>query len=174
VGQERLLGHAEALMPALRALLMPFGGPHAPVDAMVVETGPGSFTGLRVGLAAARALALAWGGLPVSGVRSTLLVAAAVRTAGEGRRLRVALLAPRGQHWIETFGANGLASEGPPESVADGVADADGLLLAGSAVPSARQAGGAGAPDIAAAAALPRHLFGAADPLYVSAHATLA
>ncbi len=57
VADHRLLGrgHAEALMPAIAAL--PDGGR---AERLLVALGPGSFTGIRVGLAAARALAFAW------------------------------------------------------------------------------------------------------------------
>ncbi|HZV57482.1 MAG TPA: tRNA (adenosine(37)-N6)-threonylcarbamoyltransferase complex dimerization subunit type 1 TsaB, partial [Sphingobium sp.] len=54
-------GHAEALLPAIAAL--PGGGR---ADAILVDTGPGSFTGVRVGIAAATALGFAWGA-PVRG-----------------------------------------------------------------------------------------------------------
>ena len=55
-------GHAEALLPGIVALL----GGRRP-DAIVVDMGPGSFTGIRIGIAAARALGLAWG-VPVHGL----------------------------------------------------------------------------------------------------------
>jgi tRNA threonylcarbamoyladenosine biosynthesis protein TsaB len=48
-------GHAEALLPAIAAL--PDGGR---ADRIMVSCGPGSFTGIRVGIAAAQALAFAW------------------------------------------------------------------------------------------------------------------
>ncbi len=105
-------GHAEALMPAIAQLLRPFGGRMAPVDSIIVETGPGSFTGLRIGLAAAQALGLTWG-VPVHGVRSTQLTQAAARARGFTGPLLVALAAPRGQIWTEAFAADG-ASAGPP------------------------------------------------------------
>jgi tRNA threonylcarbamoyladenosine biosynthesis protein TsaB len=52
-------GHAEALMPLLRRVIEQWGGSFADLDRIAVTTGPGSFTGLRVGIAAARGLALA-------------------------------------------------------------------------------------------------------------------
>jgi tRNA threonylcarbamoyl adenosine modification protein YeaZ len=64
-------GHAEALVPGIATLLA--GQPRP--DAIVVDIGPGSYTGIRIGIAAARALALAWA-VPVYGVSALALVAA--------------------------------------------------------------------------------------------------
>lgn len=66
-------GHAEALLPAIAAL--PDGGW---ADEILVDIGPGSFTGVRVGLAAAKALGFAWS-VPVYGYGCLDLVAAMVR-----------------------------------------------------------------------------------------------
>lgn len=63
-------GHAERTLPAIAALL---GNRRA--DAIIVDIGPGSFTGIRIGIAAARALGLAWG-VPVTGCSASALVAA--------------------------------------------------------------------------------------------------
>ena len=63
-------GHAERLLPLIAAL-EDGGRP----DAILVDVGPGSFTGIRVGLAAARALGSAWG-VPVTGYHSLALLAA--------------------------------------------------------------------------------------------------
>ncbi|MGA7808140.1 tRNA (adenosine(37)-N6)-threonylcarbamoyltransferase complex dimerization subunit type 1 TsaB, partial [Bradyrhizobium sp.] len=52
-------GHAEALMPMLARVMRQSGVPFAALDRIAVTTGPGSFTGLRVGLSAARGIALA-------------------------------------------------------------------------------------------------------------------
>jgi tRNA threonylcarbamoyladenosine biosynthesis protein TsaB len=52
-------GHAEALMPLIGRVMKEAGLPFAALDRIAVTTGPGSFTGLRVGLSAARGLALA-------------------------------------------------------------------------------------------------------------------
>jgi tRNA threonylcarbamoyladenosine biosynthesis protein TsaB len=52
-------GHAEALMPLIARVMKASGLPFAALDRIAVTTGPGSFTGLRVGLSAARGIALA-------------------------------------------------------------------------------------------------------------------
>lgn len=64
-------GHAEGLVPGIAALLGGQPRPHA----ILVDIGPGSYTGIRIGIAAARALGLAWG-IPVHGVSALALVAA--------------------------------------------------------------------------------------------------
>jgi tRNA threonylcarbamoyladenosine biosynthesis protein TsaB len=63
-------GHAERLIPWISEF--PEGGRS---DRIIVGCGPGSFTGVRIGIAAARALGLGWG-VPVSGVSSLALLAA--------------------------------------------------------------------------------------------------
>ena len=68
-------GHAELLVPAIAAL--PDGGR---CQAIMVGCGPGSFTGIRIAIAAARALALAWGAA-LSGFDTLALMAAAARDA---------------------------------------------------------------------------------------------
>jgi tRNA threonylcarbamoyl adenosine modification protein YeaZ len=54
-------GHAEALMPMIARVMAQFGAGFDALDRIAVTTGPGSFTGLRVGISAARGLALAAG-----------------------------------------------------------------------------------------------------------------
>ncbi len=94
-------GHAESVIPVV-ADVMARAGVTAP-DAIVVDIGPGSFTGLRIGIAAARALGLAWG-VPVHGMRATDLVAAAAFTgAPDCERLAVVLDAGRGQFYVQRF-----------------------------------------------------------------------
>jgi tRNA threonylcarbamoyladenosine biosynthesis protein TsaB len=78
VAQERQMmarGHAEALMPLLSRVMAASGLGFAALDRIAVTTGPGSFTGLRVGLSAARGLALA-SNRPVVGVTTLSAYAA--------------------------------------------------------------------------------------------------
>jgi tRNA threonylcarbamoyladenosine biosynthesis protein TsaB len=65
-------GHAEQIIPAIGAL--PFGGR---ADIIIAGCGPGSFTGIRAGVAAARALAYGWNGTAL-GMSSLALIAAGV------------------------------------------------------------------------------------------------
>jgi tRNA threonylcarbamoyladenosine biosynthesis protein TsaB len=106
--EHRLIGrgHAEALVPAIAALM---AGRRA--DAIVVDIGPGSFTGIRVGIAAARALGLAWN-VPVTGVMaSTLVAAAAFAEVTDLHAVRVQLEAGRGQHFVQTIDRHYRARE---------------------------------------------------------------
>jgi tRNA threonylcarbamoyladenosine biosynthesis protein TsaB len=75
-------GHAEALMPLIARVIKAAGIAFASLDRIAVTTGPGSFTGLRVGLSAARGIALA-AGKPVVGV--TTLNAYAAPIVAENR-----------------------------------------------------------------------------------------
>jgi tRNA threonylcarbamoyladenosine biosynthesis protein TsaB len=80
VAQESLLmkrGHAEALMPLIARVMQSAGLSFPALDRIAVTTGPGSFTGLRVGISAARGLALA-AGKPAVGLTTLSAYAAAI------------------------------------------------------------------------------------------------
>lgn len=100
---EMVHGHAEALLPQVQTAVAEAGVAFAELGAVVVTAGPGSFTGLRVGLAAAQGLGLALD-CPVVAVSS--LAAWAMTVAGP---VRVALDSRRGDAFVQEFGAGGAA-----------------------------------------------------------------
>ena len=70
-------GHAEALMPLIARVIKASGVAYVALDRIAVTTGPGSFTGLRVGLSAARGIGLA-ANKPVVGLTTLTAYAAPV------------------------------------------------------------------------------------------------
>ena len=90
-------GHAERLVPMIAALL---GGGRA--ARILVDVGPGSFTGIRVGVAAARGLGLGWGAT-VYGYSSTALIAAAAFDTTDADTLAVVLEGGHGEVFMQGF-----------------------------------------------------------------------
>jgi len=105
-------GHAEALMPMIQAVMRDADLAYADLSAIAVTVGPGAFTGLRIGLSAARGLAVATG-RPLIGV-TTLEAIAAAQDAGH-RPMLVALESKRADIYVQLFAADGTAL-GEPES----------------------------------------------------------
>ncbi len=99
-------GHAEALMPLIARVLDKSGLDFAQIDRIAVTTGPGSFTGMRVGIAAARGLGLA-AGKPVVGL-STLAAFAAPFIAADDTLPVVTAIDARHDHvYLQVLGAAG-------------------------------------------------------------------
>jgi tRNA threonylcarbamoyl adenosine modification protein YeaZ len=106
-------GHAERLVPMIAELL----GGRRP-EAILVDCGPGSFTGVRVGLAAAHGLAIGWR-VPLAGFSSLALLAA----TAEQPSVAAALLGGHGELFVQSFGGDPLAPLDalrslPPEAAA--------------------------------------------------------
>jgi tRNA threonylcarbamoyladenosine biosynthesis protein TsaB len=87
-------GHAEALMPLLARIMDLAGVGFADLDRIAVTVGPGSFTGLRVGIAAGRGIALA-AGKPAVGVSTLAALAAPYVVTGGTRPVAAAVDARR-------------------------------------------------------------------------------
>ncbi|HJY18839.1 MAG TPA: tRNA (adenosine(37)-N6)-threonylcarbamoyltransferase complex dimerization subunit type 1 TsaB [Xanthobacteraceae bacterium] len=105
-------GHAEALMPLVARVMKASGLAFADLDRIVVTTGPGSFTGLRVGIAAARGLGLATK-IPVVGV-STLSAYAAPYLGVDNKNPVIAAIDARHAHvFLQVFAPNGRTSTAP-------------------------------------------------------------
>jgi len=146
--ERRDTGHAERLFPMIDEVLSRAGCTVADCDGIAVTLGPGTFTGVRLGVAAARGLALA-AGLPVWTATSLALVAAAARARaplGTGRILAVAD-ARNTQVHAQLFAADGTA-DGAPQlltlAAAAAMVDADVTLAGSGAAAVARAAGEAG------------------------------
>jgi tRNA threonylcarbamoyladenosine biosynthesis protein TsaB len=117
--------HSERLMPLIAELMAQVGLEAAQLDAVAVGAGPGSFTGLRIGLATAKGLAFA-AGKPLWLVSSLAALAWAMRDAAPSGALLVpALDARRGEIYAGFYRLDGgvpraVAPERvlPPESLA--------------------------------------------------------
>ncbi|HSO29880.1 MAG TPA: tRNA (adenosine(37)-N6)-threonylcarbamoyltransferase complex dimerization subunit type 1 TsaB [Candidatus Sulfomarinibacteraceae bacterium] len=89
--------HGERLLPGVEQLVAETGLARENLAGIVAGTGPGAFTGLRVGLATAKALAHATG-VPIAGVGTGEALIRAAVAAGVARPGRVVLLLPAGPH----------------------------------------------------------------------------
>ena len=107
-------GHAEALVPMIERTMADTGIAFGQLDRIAVSTGPGSFTGLRVGVATARGLGLALG-IPVAGIVTLDALARDFADANPGNKAPFAILldARRGQLYIRNFDATGIACDDP-------------------------------------------------------------
>jgi tRNA threonylcarbamoyl adenosine modification protein YeaZ len=105
-------GHAEALIPLIARVIERAKLTFAEFDRIAVTTGPGSFTGLRVGISAARGIALATG-KPAVGL-STLAAYAAPYIAGDDTLPVVAVIDARHDHvYLQVFGPGGRTLVAP-------------------------------------------------------------
>ncbi|MDO8606969.1 MAG: tRNA (adenosine(37)-N6)-threonylcarbamoyltransferase complex dimerization subunit type 1 TsaB [Phaeospirillum sp.] len=174
-------GQSEALIPMVAEVMAEAGLDFAGLDLLAVTVGPGAFTGLRIGLAAARGFALA-SGLPLAGVSTPLAVAAMVPPAERaGRTVLVAIDSRRDEAWLQAFDADlrplGDVAALLPEQAAALVAGP--VVLAGDAAPrllglltEAVLASSAGWPDAAMVAEVAAAQWSAGlslppEPLYL-------
>lgn len=157
--QERLTrGHAERLLPLLREAMAEAGWAWPDLDLVAVTQGPGNFTGLRAGIAVARALGLALS-RPVLGIGTLEAVAqaAADLRSTSGQPIVAAIDARRDQVYRQRFAAD-LEALGPPMLVPLGELHREtGCMLAGDPSVWVR-AGAGGSHDVVEAEPLARYL----------------
>src|SRR5579864_8594630 len=101
-------GHAEALMPLIGRVMGEAGTGFADLGLIAVTTGPGSFTGLRVGLSAARGIALA-ANKPVVGLTTLSAYAAPVIGEDEAHPILSAIDARHDQVYFQVVGGDGAS-----------------------------------------------------------------
>jgi len=108
--------HNVELMVAVDQLFREAGAGPADLGAVAVSAGPGSFTGLRVGMATARALVLATGARAVAVETAHIIARAAPAPEVPGEKLAVALAPKRGEAWGAryTWRGGGWHPDAPP------------------------------------------------------------
>lgn len=99
-------GHAEHLMHVVDKALAKAGVALSAVERVVVTVGPGSFTGIRIGVAAARGFALSLD-VPAVGVTTLEVMAATARAQNPGKSVLAAIDAKREEIYLQSFGADG-------------------------------------------------------------------
>lgn len=175
-------GHAERLMATIDEALKRAGKAYADLDRIAVSIGPGSFTGVRVGVAAARGLALALK-IPAVGVSTLAAIAAEARAAFPGRAVLSVIDGRRGDLYCAAFAGDGSVEREPAAlfvSAALDLAKRHHAVLAGSGADMVLAADGdergfevatrAATADIAVYARLAaarRPPFGRPKPLYL-------
>jgi tRNA threonylcarbamoyl adenosine modification protein YeaZ len=105
-------GHAEALLPLVARVMDLADVEFAQLDCIAVTTGPGSFTGLRVGLSASRGIALA-AGKPAIGLSTLAGFAAPLIAEDDTTHVVVAIDARHDNVYLQVFGARGRTLVAP-------------------------------------------------------------
>ncbi len=161
-------GHSERLMPMIETVMDEAGLDFKTLDRIAVPFGPGTFTGTRICVSAARALALA-AGAQIVAISSLKLMAMSPRIpAAPTKRVAIATDARRDEVYLEIFDRHSLQSLVQPQCIA--ISDAvkclgpGPIVIAGSGAPTLAEA--ARAADIDAAAILPDLLPDALDLLF--------
>lgn len=108
-------GHAERIVPMIGEAMRESNIAFEQLDRIAVTVGPGTFTGTRIGIAAARALALATGAALV-GASSLAVMAEVARRRIAAQLLAVVVDARRGEAFVQVFGPGaGTEAALPPQ-----------------------------------------------------------
>lgn len=106
-------GHAERLLPLIEERLMAAGLTYADIKRIAVTTGPGTFTGLRIGLAVARGLALQ-GDLPCIGLTGLQVLAGSGLKKVPDATVYALIEGRGGQAFVQKFQGDGF-----PKAIGD-------------------------------------------------------
>jgi tRNA threonylcarbamoyladenosine biosynthesis protein TsaB len=106
-------GHAERLIPMIGEAMEEAQVAFGDLDRIAVTVGPGTFTGTRIGIAAARSLALATSA-PTVGVSSLAVMAEVARRTIDAETLAVVTDARRGEAYAQLFGRDGRNADSEP------------------------------------------------------------
>ena len=158
-------GHAEHLMGVVDRALAQAGLTLSAIERIVVTVGPGSFTGIRIGVAAARGFALSLG-IPAVGVTTLEIMAAAARADNPGKAVLAAIDAKREEIYLQPFDADGHPLDEPRAVTVDearAIAGAFDGIVTGTAVARLHGETPADRPDVFPIAVVAR--LGAAKPL---------
>lgn len=164
-------GHAEHLLPMVQTIMEEVNLQFGALDRIAVTIGPGTFTGTRISVSAARALALATGAKVVAISSLRLMAMSSLIPAAPTRHIAIATDARRGEVYFEIFDRHSLRSIAGP--VCATVADAAVMLgtapivIAGSGAEALAEA--AKQSGIEAFAILPGLLPDAFDVLFMAA-----
>lgn len=137
-------GHAEALMGVIGAALGRADATFRDVGAIAVSVGPGSFTGVRIGVATARGLALALK-VPATGIATLEALAFEAGSLARGRPVLAVLDARREEFYAALYGSDGAVQAAPAILDLTAVAALAGLmkpLIVGSGARLAAEAAG--------------------------------
>ncbi len=138
-------GQAEALFPLIDETVQEAGRAPGDIDQVAVTFGPGTFTGVRIGVAAARGLAVA-SGVPVIGISSLHAIAlSALANQASSDPVATLIDARRDQIYMAVYGSDGQELTSPRAVAVADIAEslpAGKTVVAGSGVPLLPSAGG--------------------------------
>jgi tRNA threonylcarbamoyladenosine biosynthesis protein TsaB len=136
VSEPMTTGHAERLMPMIESVMADANMTFRELDRIAIASGPGTFTGARIAVSAARALSLATGAAIVSMTSLELMAMSPAVSSNGAATIAIATDARRGEVYLQQFEARDVTPIAPPRAytvVEAAAALRDGrVIIAGS------------------------------------------